>query len=224
MKSARQPRIIIAIPAARPTPAPILLMEETVDIGELVAAGGAVVRVGPAVFDSGHEGSLDVVDREMSFAVLVIDGCELEIDDCEVVVDDCEVVVDDCEVVVNACEVVVDDCEVVVGDCELMTVDCEAIAEGDMAVKPPGITTPRVLYVPKVMMLSVCVQQPSSPPQQYVVLEHCATWHPLFGVSKYVKALVRLLAHQKSVVYIALVMLTGLTERRTSAAISPCFE
>lgn len=204
MKSARHPRIITAIPAARPTPAPILLMEETVDGGELGAAGGAVGRVGPAVFDSGHEGSLAVVDREMSFAVLVSDGCELEMDDCEVVVDDCEVVVDacevvvdDCEVVVDACEVVVgacevvldacevevDDCKVVVGECEFMTVDCDAVAEGEMAVKPPGITTPRVLYVPRVMTLSVCMQQPLSPPQQYVVSEHCATWHPLFGVS-----------------------------------------
>lgn len=42
----------------------------------------------------------------------------------------------------------------------------------EIAVKPPAITSPRVLYVPRLRMLSVSMQQLASPPQQYVVLEH----------------------------------------------------
>lgn len=165
MNRARKPTIVIAIPAVSPTPAPILLIEKTAEVGEVVAAGGAVAMVSPVVFHSDDEGALGVVDDEVALAVAVADAWKLVTVGFEVVIVDCGLGVWDCELVTA-------DCELATGDCRIVTVDWGAVIEEEIAVKPPGSTTPRVLYVPRLMMLSVCVQQLASPPQQYVVLEH----------------------------------------------------
>ena len=168
-------------------------MDEPVSDGVLVAAGGAVVRVRMAVFCTDHEGLVVVVDHEGLLVVvvhegllvvLVTDDCKLVTGDwelagvCELVTDDWELVLDGCELVTIDCEFVTDDCGLVDDDTEIVTGDWEPVTEEEFAVKPPGITIPRVLYVPRLKMLRVSVQQLASPPQQYVELEHWKTWQP----------------------------------------------
>lgn len=165
---------MIAIPTATATPKPILLMDEPVSDGVLVVAGGAVVRVRMAVFCTDHEGLVVVVDHEGLLVVVVHEGLlvVLVTDDCKLVTGDWELVLDGCELVTIDCEFVTDDCGLVDDDTEIVTGDWEPVTEEEFAVKPPGITIPRVLYVPRLKMLRVSVQQLASPPQQYVELEH----------------------------------------------------
>lgn len=59
------PSIVTAMPAERPIPAPILLMDETVVVGEVLATGGAVVRVRSIVFGHDDEGLLAMVDHDV---------------------------------------------------------------------------------------------------------------------------------------------------------------
>lgn len=68
------PSIVTAMPAERPIPAPILLTDETVDVGGVVALGGAVVRLRSVVFGHVGEVSVAMVDHGVSLAVVDQDG------------------------------------------------------------------------------------------------------------------------------------------------------